>query len=298
MRKRMIWFNSPKVTLCCIILCAVVSVFALSENATADKHYPDGYVGYLGDGIIKPGEDETEALTRAVQNPVASLISLPFQYNANFKFGPEEKTQHVLNIQPVLPFWLSTNWKVITRAVLPVVSQPGFVPGQDRETGLGDTVVSAFFAPNSPGRWIWGVGPALLLPTSTDSRLGPGEWGAGPTAVALTMRGRWVAGSLISNVWSFTGDSSVNLFTWQPFVNYNFEGGWYATTSPVITANWEADSGNRWTIPLGGGFGRVFRIGSQNMNSSLQAFYNIEKPDNIGPEWSLRFSIQFLFPKK
>ena len=254
----------------------------------------------LGDGIIEPGENSSEELARAVQNPVASLISVPFQTNTNFDFGPQEKTQNVLNIQPVLPFKLNEDWNLITRTILPVVSQPAFLPGQSRKNGIGDIVFTAFLSPRNSGKWIWGAGPALLLPTSSDDRLGADEWGAGPSAVFLTMRGPWVVGSLFSNVWSIGHDSGadrVNLFTWQPFVNYNFNGGWYLTSSPLITANWEADSDNKWTIPLGGGFGRVFKVGEQALNAQVQAFYNVENPDDFGPEWQLRFQLQFLFPK-
>jgi hypothetical protein len=254
----------------------------------------------LGDGIIEPGEDRTEELARAVQNPVASMISLPFQNNTNFNFGPRNKTQNVLNIQPVIPFQMTDKWNLITRTILPVVSQPAFFRGQDRKNGIGDTLFTAFFSPRDSGRWIWGAGPAILLPTSSDDRLGPGEWGAGPAGVVLTMQGPWVIGSLVSNVWSFTHDDSedkVNVFTWQPFVNYNFGGGWYLVSSPIITANWEADNDNKWTVPLGGGMGRVFRVGEQNMNAQMQAFYNVENPDDFGPEWQLRLQLQFLFPK-
>ena len=250
-----------------------------------------------GDGIIEPGEDSTEELARAVQNPVASLISVPFQNNTNFNFGPREKTQNVMNIQPVVPFSLSEKWNLITRTILPIISQPAFTLNQNRKDGVGDTLFTAFFSPKDSGSLIWGAGPAILIPTSTDDRLGAGEWGAGPGVVFLTIQGPWVVGSLFSNVWSFTGDSDVNIFTWQPFVNYNLDGGWYVTTSPLITANWEADSDNTWTVPVGGGFGRVFRVGQQNLNMQLQSFYNIEEPDDIGPEWSIRFQVQFLFPK-
>lgn len=273
------------------IMSALLSASAGIGNALAAK---------LGDGIIEPGEDSTEELARAVQNPVASLISLPFQNNTNFDFGPQEKTQNVLNIQPVLPFALNNDWNLITRTILPVISQPAFTSGQSRKNGIGDTVFTAFLSPRNSGQWIWGAGPAILLPTSSDDRLGAGEWGAGPSAVFLTMQGPWVAGSLFSNVWSFTHDDSddkVNLFTWQPFVNYNFSGGWYLSSSPLITANWEADNDNKWTVPLGGGFGRVFRAGTQNMNAQMQAFYNVESPDDFGSEWQLRLQLQFLFPK-
>jgi hypothetical protein len=254
----------------------------------------------LGDGIIEPGENATEELARAVQNPVADLISLPFQNNTNFNFGPREKTQHVMNIQPVIPFELNDDWNLITRTIVPVISQPGFKPGQDRKNGIGDTVFTAFLSPRDSGKWIWGAGPAILLPTATDDRLGAQEWGAGPSAVFLTMQGPWVAGSLFSNVWSFSHDDSddkVNLFTWQPFLNYNMDGGWYLTSSPIITSNWEADSDNKWTVPLGGGVGRVFRVGEQAMNAQMAAYYNVENPDDIGPDWQLRLQLQFLFPR-
>ena len=249
-----------------------------------------------GDGIIEAGEDETDELARAVQNPVASLISVPFQNNTNFNVGPREKTQNILNIQPVLPFELNEDWNLITRTILPVISQPAFTPMEDRENGLGDTVFTAFLSPKDSGRWIWGAGPVLLLPTSTDDRLGAGEWGAGPSAVALTMRGPWVVGSLFSNVWSFTDDKDVNFFTWQYFVNYNLDDGWYLTSAPIITANWEADSDDTWTVPFGGGVGKVFRIGNQPMNVSAAAYYNVEKPE-FGADWQMRLQVQFLFPK-
>ena len=179
-----------------------------------------------------------------------------------------------------------------------MISQPGLLPGQDRTNGLGDTIFTAFFSPKNSAKLIWGVGPAILIPTATDDALGSDKWGAGASAVFLAMPGKWVVGSLFSNVWSFAGSGSqdVNLFTWQYFVNYNMPNGWYLTSSPIITANWEADSSNRWTIPFGGGFGKIFRIGKQPMNAQVQAFYNVEKPE-FGPDWTLRLQLQFLFPK-
>ncbi len=251
-----------------------------------------------GDGIIEPGENQEEELAKAAQNPIANMISLPFQNNTNFNFGPEEKTQNVFNIQPVLPFTLNEEWNLITRTIIPIVSQPKTAPGTDREFGIGDTTFTAFLSPKNSGKWTWGVGPALLIPTNTDDYLGADKWGAGPSFVALTMPGNWVIGSLFSNIWSFagSGDSDVNIFTWQYFVNYNLADGWYLTSSPVITANWEADSDDTWTVPFGGGFGKIFRIGKQPLNAQAQAFYNVEKPDN-GADWTLRLQLQFLFPK-
>lgn len=147
-------------------------------------------------------------------------------------------------------------------------------------------------------RVISGVGPTWTMPTATDRSLGAGKWSLGPTAVALTMHGPWVFGGLMSNQWSIAGwgDENVISFLLQPFLNYNLPDGWYLTSSPVMTANWKADSGERWTVPLGGGFGKVFKIGRQPINAQLAAYGNVEKP-KFGPDWQLRFQIQFLFPK-
>jgi hypothetical protein len=253
-----------------------------------------------GDGIIEPGEDKSEELRRAAQNPVADLISFPIQNNANFKFGPLEKTQNVTNIQPVVPFHLNEDWLLISRTIAPIIYQPEFVRGQGSEFGLGDINQAIFFTPRKPSRFLWGAGPIFLLPTATDKRLGADKWGAGPAAVGLTIRGPWVFGALAQNIWSFAGDSKrddVNRFLLQYFVNYNLPGGWYLTSSPVVTANWKADSGDKWTIPFGGGVGKLLRLGKLPVNASIQAYYNAEKPDNLGPDWTLRFQMQFLFPK-
>jgi hypothetical protein len=242
-------------------------------------------------------QDESE-LAKQAQNPIADLINLPLQNNTNFKFGPEEKTQNILNIQPVIPVSLNEKWKMITRTIVPLIWQPALYPGGDRTFGLGDTTFTAFFSPKDSGKMLWGVGPVLLIPTATDDVLGSKKWGLGPSVVFLTMPGNWVIGSLFSNVWSFagSGDQDVNLFTWQYFINYNLPNGWYLSSAPIITANWEADSGDQWTVPFGGGLGKIFRIGKQPMNAQIQGFYNVEKP-TYGADWTLRVQLQFLFPK-
>lgn len=244
------------------------------------------------------GSGESE-LAKATQNPVGDLISVPFQNNTNFNVGPEEKTQNILNIQPVWPISLNDNWNLITRTILPITSQPEFVPGDERTNGLGDTLFTAFFSPKDAGRLIWGAGPVLLVPTATDDVLGTDKWGLGPSAVLLTIQGPWVVGSLFSNVWSTGGSGTVdvNLFTWQYFINYNLPNGAYLTSAPIITANWEADSGDKWTVPIGGGMGKIFRIGKQPMNGQISAYYNVGKPQ-FGANWQLRLQLQLLFPKR
>jgi len=281
---------------------ALLAVLGLAMPVSAEEGSGESD-HYLGDGHVDPGEDESEDLARAVQNPIADLISLPFQNNTNFNFGPKKRTQNVLNIQPVVPFSLTDDWMLITRTIIPIVSQPSLLPGQDRKNGLGDILLTGFVSPSDQDLWIggkvlWGVGPAILLPTATDNQIGPGQLGAGPSAVFIAMPGKWVIGSLFSQVWSFTGGSDVDLFTWQYFVNYNLPKGWYLTSAPIITANWKAPAADTWTVPFGGGLGRVFRLGSlPPMNVSLAAFYNVENPRNVGPDWTLRFTFQLLFPR-
>ena len=246
---------------------------------------------------ITYGQDNTE-LAKAAQNPLASMISLPFQNNTNFGYGPDDDVQNTLNIQPVLPFVLNDELNLVTRTILPVVTMPSIVPGDDSDTtGLGDTTVTGWFSPSAASKWVWGVGPVLVVPTSTDDALGAGEWGAGASVVVLTMPGNWVVGSLLSNVWNIEGDNDYSVLTFQPIINYNLHDGWYIASVPIITANWEADKDQRWTVPIGAGVGKIFSIGKQPINMSTHAYYNVEKPDNVG-DWTLRIQFQFMFPKK
>ena len=248
--------------------------------------------------LIEDFEGEAD-LAQAAQNPVGDLISVPLQNNTNFGFGPYDRTQNVLNIQPVLPISLGSDWNLITRTIFPVITQPDFFSESGSTTGLGDISFTAFLSPSKPGKLIWGVGPAIILPSATDQSLGSGKWSAGPSVVGLTIQGPWVAGLLVSQVWSFAGQSdraNVNFFLAQYFVNYNMDHGWYLVSAPIITSNWEASSGNQWIVPFGAGAGKIFRIGKQPINMNMQAFYNAVKPD-FGPDWQFRFQLQFMFPK-
>ena len=182
-----------------------------------------------------------EELAKLAQNPVGNLVSVPFQNNTNFNTGPQNGTQNILNIQPVIPFSLDKDWNIITRTIVPVISQPGFAPGESRVNGLGDIQLSGFLSPAVPkGGLVWGVGAIAQLPTNSDDRLGNDRWGLGPTAVVLHVdRGDpWVYGALVNNVWSVSSsssDPSYNNFLLQPFVNYNFSGGLYLVSAPIIT---------------------------------------------------------------
>jgi hypothetical protein len=239
----------------------------------------------------------TDALRKAAQNPVASLISVPLQENWNFNIGPSERIQNVLNVQPVIPVSFGKDWNLIIRWIAPVIFQP--VGPQSGFYGFGD-MQPAFFLSPKRGKLIWGVGPQLLLPTATKTGiLGQGKFGLGPTVVVLVQPGKWTVGALVNNVWSVAGHSdlpNVNQFLLQYFINYNLSKGWYLTWQPTLTANWQATNGGRWVVPFGGGIGRIMKIGFQPVNVGLQFYGNAAHPAGASP-WSMRFQIAFLFPK-
>ncbi len=252
-------------------------------------------------------------LAKQAQNPLASMISVPFQNNLNFNMGPHDRNQNVLNIQPVIPFGFGPV-NLITRTIVPVVYKPDLSAETGGTSGLGDTSSTFWLGPSAPATVTWGVGPVVYFPTATDEALGSGKWSAGPSVVALTMPGKWVVGILASNVWSFAGDddtADVNSFLFQPIINYNLPNHWYLVSVSVITANWNAEDGNKWTVPVGGGFGKIFHIGSQAVNGQFQAFYNVKHPEfSIEPPvgglpieavtdavWTLRLQLQLLFPR-
>jgi hypothetical protein len=238
-------------------------------------------------------------LAKKTQNPVSDLISVPFESNFNFGVGPNDDLQYILNVQPVMPFRLSEDWNLITRTIIPLIDQPELGPGVGDVFGLGDIQLSLFLSPAKSGALIWGIGPIFQFPTATDDALGSDKWSAGPTAAALTIRGPWVAGALVNHLWSFAGEddrADVNQTLIQPIVNYNLPGGWFLSSVPYITANWEKDGDDRWTVPIGIGVGKVHRFGTQPVSLQLTPYYNVVRPDDAA-EWTLQFRINLLFPK-
>lgn len=243
-------------------------------------------------------------LAAKTQNPIASMISVPFENT--FDFGAPNGNAWVMNVQPVIPVTVG-DWNLVSRIIAPIADAPGGVSlpgnpnpvGSGRVFGLGDINYSLFVSPADPGPVIWGVGPSLNFPTATDSRLGSGKFSIGPTVVLLTQPKPWSIGVLMRQLWSVAGQddrADVSQFMIQPFANYNLDNGWYLYSDPAITADWEASSSQRWTVPLGGGVGRIFTVGNQPMNVRGGAFYNVEKP-STAPDWYAKFTVQFLFPK-
>jgi hypothetical protein len=242
-------------------------------------------------------------LAKATQNPVASLISVPLANVTDFNIGSFSRDRNtVLQFQPVVPISLGENWNLITRTIGALSFQPDITQNHGGTFGFGDINPSFFLSPAQPGKLIWGVGPTFLIPTASDDVLGTGKFSIGPAIVALVQPGKWTLGVLVNNLWSVAGSGSrpdVNSMTLQYFINYNLKKGYYMTFQPIITANWNAPSRNVWLVPVGGGVGRIMRLGFQPVNISVQAYGNAKRPDNFpSPTWQLKFQVAFLYPKK
>jgi hypothetical protein len=285
-----------------------LAAFLLSTIALLAQDTPVGVPGtQVATEETPAAATNTDALRNAAQNPVASLISVPIQPTFNFGIGPADRTQNILNIQPVIPLTLTTNWNLIVRWITPIVYQPIPVsqpPGPPAQTtgvyGLGDMNPSLFLTPKR-SKVIWGVGPTVVLPTATNTAyLGQGKLSIGPSVVALVQPKPWTIGFLANNVWSVAGHSNldkpaVNQFLLQYFLNYNMKKGWYLTTSPILTANWRGTNGV-WTVPFGGGVGRIMKLGFQPVNISASFYGNAVYPTGTSP-WGMRLQIALLFPK-
>ncbi len=257
-----------------------------------------GLISQTAVAFADTAEDEAE-LAKKLANPVASLISVPLQFNYDENFGVDDQgSKNVLNIQPVAPFSLNSNWNIITRTIIPIANTDN-VPAGFSETGLGDIVASQFFSPKDPGPGgiIWGIGPVELLPTASDETLGGEKWGLGPTFVLLSQTGPWTVGLLTNHIWSIGGDDDredINATFLQPFVSFVTKTKTTISLTAESTYDWEAAA---WVVPVNFSVSQLLKVGDQILSIGAGARYWAESTDQ-GPEgWGARLILTFLFPK-
>jgi len=268
------------------IIVAAILIFLVSSPAAGE--------------IGNAQQDSNADLAQELTNPLANLVTIPIQMNLDRGIGPQDdgwKAQ--TNIQPVLPFDLSDDWSLISRTILPVIYQDDIFPGEGSQFGLGDTTLSLFLSPNRPGSdgLIWGLGPILYLPTATDDLLGAEKWGAGPTAVVLTMRGPWTMGALGNHVWSFAGDSDrndINNSFIQPFAAYTWPNAWTVSMQSETTYDWKNE---KWAVPINLAAAKLVMLGKLPVSLQAGVGYWLASPETAAEEFRFRLQANFVLPK-
>jgi hypothetical protein len=278
-----VYLRWPRELFACLIAVALVATPTMRAHAA------------------EPPESD-EDLAKKLNNPVANLISVPFQYNFDHKLGPDEDgKRHRTNIQPVIPISITENWNIISRTILPVIGLEDVPVDGDDEFGLGDTLQSFFLSPQEPTDFglVWGVGPAILIPTATDEKLGTEKFGLGPTAVGLTQRGPWTVGLLANHIWSVAGDDDredVSATYMQPFIVYTTPGALSISLNSETTYDWEAE---KWTVPLNLLVSQLFRFSPRlpPVSIGIGPRYWIDTPSGGPKKFGLRAAVTVLFPK-
>ena len=244
-----------------------------------------------------------DELSKETENPVSLLIILPLRYEAEFHDGPYDAAKDTFELdQAILPFILNDDWALITRTKFPAYSQPPKELGDSWGSGLGNGYTTFFLSPARGESFYWGVGPVLYYPSATNSALGVNKWGSGPSVAFIRKNPDtpWVFGSVVNNIWSFGGPPQstdrTNSLLVNPFISYHFGDGWSIGSSPNITANWLSKPGQVWTIPIGGGVAKTFRLGSQPAKLAVDSYYNAIRPQAGGNTWLLQLTLTFLFP--
>jgi Putative MetA-pathway of phenol degradation len=270
----------PRALTVLLVAAALGPPLAFGQEAPADSADPDH-------------------LARQLSNPVAALISVPLQLNWDTGYGTDGNGERfTFNIQPVAPFHLTENWNVISRTILPLIHRTD-VLGNGSDTGTGDTTPSLFFSPKQPtaNGWIWGVGPACLLPTASEDVLGTGKWAIGPTAVVLKQTATgWTYGALTNYLVSVAGDDdradAESLFL-QPFLSKTLGRG--RTVTVNVESSYDIE-GDQWLVPLNATYTKIAKIGGQMLSFGGAARVYLDSPTG-GPDWGLRFIVTLLYPK-
>lgn len=265
---------------------AVVFVLSASSARAEEPNEPS-----------EPSQYTPSEIAKQLHNPLSNLREVIFQLDVLPNVGPDDETEWATTIQPVWPFPLVADWKLVTYSIIPVVSQPALTPGADRTNGLGDSTFFGYLVPPNEGKIIWGFGPALQVPTHTNADLGIDKWAAGPALIVGVQPGNWSIFGLLDNIWSFAGSDSedINLLNFQYQAVRLFPRDWFFITNWVVEADWEAPSGDRWTVPIGGGFGKQFKLFGNQFQAYGQVGYNVVRPNDEAATWRAILALTAVF---
>lgn len=250
----------------------------------------------IADAQDEAPKDDAAELAKKLSNPVASLISVPFQNNSDYGIGEFKGSRNTMNFQPVLPVSLGEKWNLINRLILPIVTQNNITAPGATENGLSDAVYTAFFSPKQ-SKLTWGVGPALLIPTGTDDLLTSKKFGVGPSALVLQQKGGWTYGVLANQIWSVAGSEDrpdVNQMFVQPFLVHNWKTGAGLGFNAEWTQNWQTNTSVVWLNPIVTG---ITSLGKQKVSLGVGPRLNIIAPEAVRADWGWRAVVTFIFPK-
>jgi len=244
-------------------------------------------------------QESSEEIAKAALNPVAAMVSVPMQYNYDQNIGlREDGRKNYVNVQPVIPFSINADWNLISRTIVPLVSQTDVFAGAGSQSGIGDITQSFFFSPKKPTAdgWIWGVGPVVYLPTASNDLLGADKWGLGPTAVVLKQEHGWTYGVLANHIWSTggAGRADINSTFLQPFLSYTTASLTTFGVNTESTYNWKTE---QWSVPINLMITQFLKIGEQRLTVQGGARYWADSPDSGAHGWGARFTVTLLFPK-
>ena len=282
---------------CSAELRCLICVFALIYTTELAK----AQTPVAGNSSVSHAQTSNDDLSKEAENPVTLTITLPLRYEADFEDGPYHATKSTFELdQAVVPLRLNDDWALITRTKLPGSADPPKKAGDHWQSGLGNGYMTFFLSPTGGDGFYWGAGPVLYYPTATNSAVGVNKWGSGPSlALVVKSDSPWVFGAVVNNIWSFGGppgsSDRTNSLLLNPFVSYHFGDGWSVGTSPNVVANWLSKAGQVWTIPVGGGIAKTFRIGNRPMKFSIDSYYNAIRPQASAETWLLQVTLTFLF---
>lgn len=263
--------------------------------------YSYGQVSPADSSNVESSHKAHQDLVTASQNPIASLISIPFQFNFFLGNGEYDRTQYVLNVEPVIPAKISENWNMINRIIIPIQIQPDLNSETGQTFGVGAINYTAFFSPKPIGKTSYGFGPSLIIPTTTSPELGNGRFAVGPSVVMFSSIGKWTLGFVAAQNWGYYKASSEeipqNSFFTQYFINYNLPKGWTIGTGPTITVNWNAEKDQKAVVPFGLSVSHVHMFRNQGIKGSLAYYYNAVRPDLGAKGGQIQFTLSFLFPE-
>ena len=282
------------------VIALVIVLAALTHKSALAQGAANGNAATVA-SANQPDGNEAGDVAKQLANPIANMVSIPFQFNWQGHIAPFDSTRFLLNVQPVVPFTVNDDWNLIARFIFPFLGQPAMSVGGIPQSGTSDITFSLFLSP-SKSKLIWGVGPVFGIPTTTNPALTSGKWSAGPTGVVLRQDGPWTVGTLVNQLWSYASVANyfnrpVNQMFLQPFVAYQMEHAVTLTVDSESTFDWQAESDQKATVPIIVLLSKVTKLGPFPFSVQGGGGYYVKRPDGA-QRWLARLNFVLILPRE